>query len=68
MKWWEKVDKFDAEMKKDILESGLLESWVNLHRHTTPENRAAIKDVITKCGLNSEANEIVRKAHKKPTQ
>lgn len=68
MKWWEKADKFDAEMKKEIIESGLLESWVNLHRHTTPENRNIIKRLITLLGLNNEANEIVRKAHKKPTK
>ena len=54
--------------KKDIVDSGLLESWVNLHRNTSPENRKAIKTVITKYGLSDEANDIVRKAHKKPEQ
>lgn len=64
---WAKFDKFTADLRKDAIESGLLESWVNLHRHTTPENRSIIKKLITALGLNNEANEIVRKAHKKTT-
>lgn len=64
---WAKFDKFTADLRKDAIESGLLESWVNLHRHTTPENRIIIKKLITSLGLNNEANEIVRKAHKKTT-
>lgn len=54
--------------KKEIVDSGLLESWVNLHRNTSPENRKAIKVVITTYDLNDAANEAVRKAHKKPTE
>ena len=68
MKWYEKFDKFTEDLRKDAIESGLLESWVNLHRHTTPENRGIIKRLITSLGLNDEANEIVRKAHKKPAK
>lgn len=67
--WWDakqqEIEQGDAEFRQEIIDDGILESWVNLHRTTTPENRAVIKDIITRYGLNDEANEIVRRAHKK---
>lgn len=61
----DRIRKAWLNERRLIIESGLLESWVNLHRTTTEEYRAVIKKIITMYSLNEEANEVVRKAHRK---